>query len=264
MDNITSPIYVMGVGYNRFRGQAEFEPFFWNSINKLVEKSTFFGLRNYGSIRAIQNYLRDDLKEKVHYHPCATTVLSKMYDLPERSKEESFVALNCAFDRAEMRYGGRQDEIMMSIARVCKILSQKHKIKCYVHCITDDMVCPYLDMAEVEYEKVFLNRAMTEEEYLKYFTEPELVLAIRGHAQMIPFGCKTPVVSIISHDKLKWFLEDINHPEWGVDVQDLHFEEKLLECAEYMLDNRDAICNEIEAAQNALWDIMQENLKYMG
>ena len=262
MDKIEAPIYVLGVGYNRFRGQEEFAPCFTESINKLVEKSTFFGLRNYGSIRAVRNYLRDDLKDKVVYHPCATTVLSKLYELPERkSVQQPFIALNCAFDKAQMRYGDKMDTVMLQIAHVCKKLSENYKIKCYIHCFPDELVCLYLDRENVPYEKVSLNKEMTENEYLHYFTEPELVLAMRGHAQMIPFGCKTPTVSMISHDKLAWFLEDIGHPEWGVEVLDNDFEEKLLYISEYMLENREQICNEIEDAQERLWNIMTENLK---
>lgn len=262
MDKIKAPVYVFGVGYNRFRGQEEFAPCFTDSINKLVEKSTFFGLRNHGSIRAVQKYLRDDLKEKVVYHPCATTVLSKLYELPERTEiQNPFIALNCAFDRAQMRYGDKMDEVMTQIAHVCKKLSENYKIKCYIHCPPDELVCPYLEQEAVAYEKVYLNKEMTEEEYLRYFTEPELVLAIRGHAQMIPFGCKTPTVSMISHDKLAWFLEDIGHPEWGVEVLDQDFEEKLLGISKYMLSNREQICSEIEEAQARLWNVMKENLK---
>ena len=46
-------------------------------------------------------------------------------------------------------------------------------------------------------------------------------------AQLIPFGCNTPILSIISHDKMQYFLDDIHHPEWGVDVKDEKFGTKL-------------------------------------
>lgn len=261
LEQIQVPIYVFGVGYNRFRGQEEFDSCFTENINTLVEKSKFFGLRNHGSIRAIKNYLRDDLKEKVVYQPCVTTVLSKLYALPEHRRGKPFIALNCAFDRAGMRYGNRQNEIMTAIAHVAKKLSKTYVIRCYLHCDTDELICEYLQKANVPFEQVQLNCAMTEQEYLQYFSSPELVLAMRGHAQMIPFGCVTPTVSIISHDKLKWFLEDIGHEEWGVDVQDIQFEQKLLDCCMYMLKNRVIICGQIKESQERLWDIVMENLK---
>lgn len=261
LEQIQVPIYVLGVGYNRFRGQKEFDSCFTENINTLVEKSKFFGLRNHGSIRAIKNYLRDDLKEKVVYQPCATTILSKLYEMPECHMDRPFIAINCAFDRAGLRYGSRQNEIMTAIAHVAKKLSETYAIRCYLHCDTDEIVCEYLQKENVPFEKVQLNRVLTVIEYLEYFSSPQLVLAMRGHAQMIPFGCGTPTVSIISHDKLKWFLEDIGHEEWGVDVQDIQFESKLLQCCERMLAERDEICRQIEEAQEKLWKVTCDNLE---
>lgn len=260
LKRITSPVYVMGVGYNRFRGQEEFDARFTESINALVEKSSFFGLRNHGSVRAVRNYLREDLRDKVQFCPCATTVLSRLYTLPRRREEKPFIAVNCAFDRAGMRYGGRQDEVICALARVLKTLSGSWHIKCYIQCTGDAELLPYLDEAGVAYEKVDLVREMDVEEYLSYYTDPALVLAVRGHAQMIPFGCGTPAVSIISHDKLAWFLEDIGHPEWGVEVSDPDFEEKLLAVSEEMLCRRETICEQIEAAKEKLWNVLQEDL----
>lgn len=269
LKKIKTPIYVMGVGYNRFRGQEDFAECFTESINQLVEQSAFFGLRNYGSIEAIRGYLRKELKDKVKYHPCATTVLSKLYQIPRRAVNEPYIAINCAFDRAELRYRDKMDDVMMSIARVMKELAKDYGIHCYIHCPADERICRYLDIAGVSYEKIMLGWEMGErqgeemppEEYLRYFTDPELVLAVRGHAQMIPFGCRTPAVSMISHDKLKWFLEDIGHPEWGIEVLDKDFEAKLLEKSRYMLSHREEICRQIEEAQERLWEILQENLK---
>lgn len=261
LEQIQVPIYVLGVGYNRFRGQKEFDSCFTENINTLVEKSKFFGLRNHGSIRAIKNYLRDDLKEKVVYQPCATTILSKLYEMPECHMDRPFIAINCAFDRAGLRYGSRQNEIMTAITHVAKKLSETYAIRCYLHCDKDEIVCGYLEKENVPFEKVQLNRALTEIEYLKYFSSPQLVLAMRGHAQMIPFGCGTPTVSIISHDKLKWFLEDIDHEEWGVDVQDIQFESKLLQCCERMLAERNEICRQIEKAKEKLWKVTCDNLE---
>lgn len=84
---------------------------------------------------------------------------------------------------------------------------------------------------------------------------------MRGHAQMIPFGCWTPTVSIISHDKLKWFLEDIGHEKWGVDVQEEQFEQKLLYRCEEMLARPDEIRGQIKQAQEKLWKVTCDNLE---
>ena len=35
---------------------------------------------------------------------------------------------------------------------------------------------------------------------------------------MIPFGVHCATLSLISHDKVKGFVDDIGHPEWGVEL----------------------------------------------
>lgn len=61
LHKIKVPIIFYAVGYNRFRGQEEFEPFFKESITAFAEKSAYIGLRNYGSINAVKNYLPENL-----------------------------------------------------------------------------------------------------------------------------------------------------------------------------------------------------------
>ncbi len=261
LEKIEVPIYVVAVGYNRFRGQEDFDDCFKENLNVLVEKSSFFGMRNHGSICAIKKYLKEELWERVVWQPCPTTVLSKLYKLPERNVKEPFIALNCAFDREQLRYQDKKDEVMRAVARVVKRLSQYYKIKYYIQCEGDELALEYLDELQVAYERIELTREMDEEEFLNYYVQPELMIAMRGHAQMIPFGCKTPVISLISHDKLKWFLEDIEHPEWGIEVLDNEFEEKLTNLVDNMLQNRKQICQEIAEAQEKLWKVTQENLQ---
>ena len=126
---------------------------------------------------------------------------------------------------------------------------------------TDEKILPYFDNAKIEYEIVDLFQNIGTEKFLEYYSSPELVLAFRGHAQLIPFGCNTPTLSIISHDKLQWFLEDINHLEYGIDVNENYFEEKLLDKVNYMLENREKIILELKEAQEELYKITLKNIK---
>lgn len=261
LDKIRVPMYMLGVGYNRFRNQDDFEPYFKENINEVVKKCKFVGLRNNGSVRAIQSYLADDLKEKVHFHPCATTVLAKMYRMPKVYVEKPIIAVNCAFDRSGMRYGEKKEEILSSIANILKKYSKQYKINYYAHMQSDKEILPFFDKIQLEYEVVDLDKGLVTDDFLKIYSQPTLVLAMRGHAQMIPFGCITPVLSIISHDKLKWFLEDINHLEWGVDVREDDFEANLNKTMEYMLTHIEQIKKEICIAQDNLWEITQANIR---
>lgn len=261
LDKIKVPMYIFGVGYNRFRGQDDFEPYFKENINEIVRKCRFVGLRNKGSVRAIQQYLDENLKGKVHFHPCATTILSKLYRIPSVHVEKPFIAVNCAFDRSNMRYGERKEEILHSITNVLKHYSLQYNIKYYAHMQSDKEILPYFDEAQLKYEVIDLDNGLSTDDFLRIYSEPVIVLAMRGHAQMIPFGCQTPVLSIISHNKLHWFLEDIGHLEWGVDVKEEEFDKKLMQTMQYMLSNLSKIKAEIAISQEELWEITKENIK---
>lgn len=261
IDKIKVPLFLVAVGYNRFRNQDDFEPYFKDNINKIAEKCVFIGLRNNGSVEALKNYVEPKYHNKLIYYPCATTLLSKIYTIPKFNIKEKFVAINCAFDRETMRFGNKKDYILNSIANVLKKFSKDYKIKFYRHMYTDEKILPYFDDAKIEYEIVDLFQNIGTEKFLEYYSTPELVLAFRGHAQLIPFGCNTPTLSIISHDKLKWFLEDINHLEYGIDVNEEYFEEKLLEKVNYMLENRQKIILELKEAQEKLYKITLKNIK---
>ena len=258
---IESPMFMLAVGYNRFRGQDDFDPVFRENINALVNKCRFVGLRNTGSVTALRAYLDDDLKDKITVHPCATTIISKLYDLPN-IKSEPFIAINCAFDRSEMRFGHKKDEILKALARVISKLSERYKIKYYAHMKKDLETLIYLDEIGIKYHVEELYRPyMIESKILQIYTSPQLVIGMRGHSLMIPFGCKTPILSLTSHEKQAWFLEDAGHPEWGVDVLESDFEDRLLDTANYILGHRDEVKKEISKAQDRFYDITVKNLK---
>ena len=66
LEDITIPIIVYAVGYNKFRGQRDFNSKFDETLKILVEKSIFFSLRNSGSCEAIKKHLPNNLHKKIH------------------------------------------------------------------------------------------------------------------------------------------------------------------------------------------------------
>lgn len=74
--NLRKPLVLFAIGNNRFIKQEDFDEIFVKHLNKTVEKSIFVGLRNRGSIETIKPYLREDLREKLTYQPCPTTISS--------------------------------------------------------------------------------------------------------------------------------------------------------------------------------------------
>ena len=254
---IKVPGIMFAVGYNRFRGQEDFEPYFTDNLNAFVKKASFVGLRNHGSIQNVKCYLKsDELKDKIVYQPCMTTVIANIYpDFTDYSKKEDFVVFNCAFDRSDKR--SISEDTLRQIARVACDLSKITKVKYYAHMTTDCNVLKYFDELNFPYELVHLKDV---KQIVKAYATPRLVIGMRGHAQMIPFGCQTPILSIVSHDKMQWFIDDINHSDWGVELNDPNFENLLLTRATDAYNNYQERHEQVKEEQLKLWNITQKNI----
>ena len=186
LERIGRPLIVFAVGYNRFRGQDDFGPAFYKFIPRLVDKALFFGLRNHGSIRAIKNYLPQHLHDKVRFQPCMTTVLRFIYPqlfrIPVRAKP--FVAVNAAFDRASLRFGTRQEEILNEFAWAIKQLSSHIRIRYFAHVPSDEQILPVFDRWRIPYTVTRLY-GMGRKAIIDAYRLPSLVIGMRGHAQII-------------------------------------------------------------------------------
>lgn len=260
---ITAPIVLFAVGYNRFRGQPDFDPVFREHLAVLTEKAVYLGLRNSGSIRAIRGYLPTQLRDKVRYQPCMTTLLSRLY--PEwlqrhDRKEKPVLAINTAFDRADLRFGKREVEILSNLARSVAELKKDVTIQLVLHTDDDSQIMPFLRSEEIPFEKVDL-RIVRPKAIAQYYANVDIVIGMRGHAQMIPFGCGTPMISLISHDKLRWFLDDIGRPEWGMEIDDPDIVTRLPQMTRDFLARSEEIKRDIHTIQDRLWNISAENVR---
>lgn len=116
------------------------------------------------------------------------------------------------------------------------------------------------DELNIRYEIITLDKAV---QIVHEYSKPRLVIGMRGHAQLIPFGCNTPILSIISHDKMQYFLDDIHHPEWGVDVKDEKFGTKLYNKAVDYYSNYQDNIDEILKEQDYLLKVTTKNMDFI-
>ncbi len=261
---IEAPIAVFAVGYNRFRGQAEFPRAFVDSLTLLVEKSSFMGIRNRGSIAALSSYLPPELAAKLTYQPCATTVMQYLNmprgAEPAAPRDRRILAVNAAFDRFGLRLKGREDDALAGIAAMARhAQSAGWDIVVACHLFDDEAITPFLDKEKVSYTVRHFTGVPTSE-ILSFYESVHLVAGMRGHAQMIPFGVGTPIISLIAHDKMGWFLDDIGHPEWGVDFAKPHARERMIEAFDRVGQHLSERRVEVGAARLGLWDITSRNV----
>ena len=263
LDQIHRPIYVYSVGYNYFKGQEPGD-IFVDSLHYLVKKSTFFGLRNMGSVEVIRRLLPDGLSSKIVFQPCTTTLIRKLFkhEMPKK-KETGSIAINMAFDRLDLRYGKSVDLILKQVAKAIRIIETKgYKIFYVCHCWDDDKFLPYLREKNIKYVLVDLSRQFPMEAYL-FYNKMDVVLGMRGHAQMIPFGLNCEIISLGTHDKMKWFLDDIKANDWYVDLSESinTISDRIINTFERIHeDERDYTENRLIQAQENLWRITQKNL----
>ena len=81
---------------------------------------------------------------------------------------------------------------------------------------------------------------------------------------MIPFGCGNAIASLVSHDKMRFFLHAIGHPEWGVDVLDRDFVNQVKQKIQSFHQNPTQLLGEVDAAQQRMWTITRQNFDLIG
>jgi len=218
LQSIKVPILIFAIGYNYFPGQKPSKLFIEN-LNVLIQKSDFFGLRNSGSIEMINELTQNRFKNKVRFQPCPTSIIRMLNQkLPQKVKSKN-IGVNIAYDRYEKRFGENIYLIINQIAKALKALSNKgYSIYNICHLESDSKFELTLNNLQVSYKTVNLQYAVPEKVY-KFYNNMELVMGMRGHAQMIPFGLNCKILSLGSHDKLKWFLEDIEAIDWWIDLR---------------------------------------------
>ncbi|MGD9484052.1 polysaccharide pyruvyl transferase family protein [Streptomyces sp. TRM70308] len=256
------PLAVFGVGYNAFDGQPYARSArFAASLRLLVAKSAFFGLRNHGSIERVRDLLPAELHDRVQYQPCPTTVTRHLVPgWQDPATREDTVLLNCAYDRAGLRFGHDYEHFLGELARAVTALRAHAEVRCVAHAPEDERVAHDLRRAHGISLPVVPLYDRSNDEIHAVYARTRLVVGMRGHAGMIPFGCGTPIISLVSHPKMAYFLADLGRPEWGVSVHAEHLAARLTERAVAVLDAHEAAVADVHALQATLWDTTRRNV----
>ncbi|MCD8107082.1 MAG: polysaccharide pyruvyl transferase family protein [Oscillospiraceae bacterium] len=262
LKKIKVPVVVFSVGYNYFPGQ-EPEELFIENLELLCKKASFIGLRNTGSVEAVKRLLPGELAEKIKFQPCTTTLIRKIYgdELPEK-KQSKRIAFNVAFDRAERRFQGDLDKICDEIAVASKrIEADGYEIVLVYHCDDDYRIKRYMKDRKVKFDEANLTWMFPDKVY-QFYNDIECVFGMRGHAQMIPFGLNCKIITLGTHDKMRWFLEDIDATDWYIDL--IANKESLSSIIyskfhEIMKDS-EKTDKRIREAQDRLWSITRDNM----
>ncbi|MBO7940415.1 polysaccharide pyruvyl transferase family protein [Streptomyces sp. S9] len=257
---IDVPIAVHAVGFNAFDGQSYRAERFRASLRLLVERASFFGLRNHGSIEKVRAMLPAHLHDKVRFQPCPTTVTRHLVDgWQDPAAREDTILLNAAYDRAGLRFGHDYGHFLAQMAQAVRDLGALAEVKCAAHSLDDEKLAFDLRREHGVSLPVIPMYDFGNDEIRDLYARTKLVIGMRGHAGMIPFGCGTPIVSLISHPKMAYFLRDIDRPEWGVSVHDRDLAAVLVERARDLLADHDRTVADVHGRQQELWKTTEAN-----
>ncbi|MFJ9032264.1 polysaccharide pyruvyl transferase family protein [Streptomyces sp. NPDC102274] len=260
LDRIDVPVMVYAVGFNAFDGQSYRRERFNAALRRLVERSAFFGLRNHGSIEKVRALLPAELHEKVRFQPCPTTVTRQLVEgWTDPAHRENTILINAAYDRAGLRFGHDYGHFLAELAKAIRVLGGHAEVKCVAHSLDDERIAFDLRREHGISLPVIPMYDSGNDEIRGVYARTKLVIGMRGHAGMIPFGCGTPIISLISHPKMAYFLSDIERPEWGVSVHDKNLGAVLAERALGLLDDHAASVTDVHGRQRELWKVTQEN-----
>ena len=259
LSSIEVPLLVYAIGYNFFIGQQPGKLFIDN-LHRIIEKASFFSLRNHGSIKAVKSLVDESLWSKIRFQPCPTTVIRNVdKSAPIKNKTKN-VGINIAYDRYHLRYGSDIYQILDQIALALKEISSKgYKIFNLCHLENDAKFELTLDAHNVEYQRINLQYSLPQQTYETY-CNMELTLGTRGHAQMIPFGLNSKIISLGSHNKLRYFLEDIDSLDWYLDLREdvASLRDRITSRFFEIIDSREADDRLIQQ-QSRLYKVTTEN-----
>ena len=235
---IRVPIIVFGVGYNRFRGQADFDRVFYKHIRLLINKSVFF------STRELHTPLQDfKWGQKIKYQPCPTVMLNTIRHYAPEPKKIVFVP---ALDRSELRYRD-SDKFHTGMADVLRELFNKGwDVNIAYHISMDKSAVKYF----TEFKQVDLTE-MNAEDILNFYENVDAVISLRLHGLIIPFGLGcNKVIPIDTHDKIVDFAKSIGMP---------YIQPNEIKLIPDLLSTK----NDYDPARKRLREITEQNLEFI-
>lgn len=220
---INAPIYVIGLGFNLFYGQSidmprrdsnfrdpELLNIFTSNISELIRVSAHFSMRHLDDVVNLKKIVSSELGEKITYSPCPTIKYVSTHwtkkIIPENRK---FIGIEIKEDRSWRRYFNiSKDQFYSELLKLiifCKnkgfsiaIVKHENCSDFYEYTIENGLNLTLLD-----------NSCQMESKILENYSKIKMIFCTAGHSQMMSYALGIPVMSLISHPKLKSFCNEM-------------------------------------------------------
>jgi hypothetical protein len=222
---IEIPIYVVSIGYNLFYNQSidmnnnkflnDRIKKFNKNISTLIDHSKYFSIRHHGDIELLKQHVPIELHTKIKFQFCPTIDYTKFLvkKLNIQKKQNNVWAFEIKEDRKFKRfYNTTQSEFYSNIVKFINYIktnkpdielvilnSHKNNNTFQKYLKNNNIIIPIIQ-----------NYNLDNETMIKNLINIDRLYCMGGHSQMIGYACGCDIRSIITHNKLKFFLEDID------------------------------------------------------
>jgi len=236
MRKLDKQIYVMSVGLNWFFEQDIRMPsrssskksearkdIFKKNIETLIDKSIHFSMRHKGDIKELNQFVELRNAKKIKFEFCPVIgYVEKNYKAEFKSGD--YICFEIKDDRPNRRYLGTSKEKFYSelLTFIKHLKSKGEKIAVMSH----DGSRSFASYLQKKGFKSFLyldNTVSNQEKIINNYRKVKKLYCTAGHSQMTAHALGLDFYSLISHNKLKYFMEDTGRksPEAGDFVKNI-------------------------------------------
>lgn len=236
LDRLAVPLVVYAIGYNRFyyNGQG-FKPQMNAHLQATQAKAALFSVRNRGTFEELVSRGLDPGRIEV-VPDAGMFVSTSPVVLPDLPHDGFKIGLNWAGDRNFYRFQEPWEETRTRVIdALCEAMLRLLRGRgggkvVFIPHLSENIDSEVAPLFEARLGEVFYN---VEKELPSIFPpvqaqvpfladiyrQMDLVIGMRGHANIIPFGVGTPVIGLGSHNKNRFFLEQIGEPDNIIDTR---------------------------------------------
>lgn len=221
ISDISIPIYVIGLGYNLFYGQKVTMPdkdsnnenpnreeIFRKNLQTLVRHSRYFSMRHRGDIECLLKIIGEEYRDKVVFEFCPVVGYVKQFYGHTINGNGKYHTFELKDDRPNRRYVETSRnkvygilknyiQLLLDKGESVAVMSHDGSKSFYNFLAQHNMSVPLLDNTVMDQDKIIDN-----------YRKVKKLYCTAGHSQMTAHALGIDYFSLISHDKLEYFLRD--------------------------------------------------------
>lgn len=220
---VTAKMYVISIGWNHFYGQditmsdrdsdtsvPNRKEIFKKNIEALIDNSEHFSLRHNGDCEELRKIVDDQFHEKITFSPCPVIDYVKSRHEDNFENNKVFHTFEIKDDRPNRRYQSttRSKVYTELLSYINGLIAEGERIAVMSHDGSMSFAS-FLHHHGVQFA-MLNNSIANEEKIIHNYSKVKKLYCTAGHSQMTAYALGLDFHSLISHDKLEYFLKDID------------------------------------------------------